>query len=142
MKIKIKAVNRKIKSIKLCVPVDGIIDIDSNGECEVSEKCAKSLIEGTHDWKKVENIEDSKKDKEDSKTSDDSDKKEDSEESEESDDPKEEFKKMKKDELISFIKENKYPESEWSKFLASEKNSEKLLAAYLIKKYNEALKKI
>jgi hypothetical protein len=136
MKIKIKAVNPKIKSIKLCVPVDGIIDIDSNGECEVSEKCAKSLIEGTHDWKKKENIGDSKKNKEDSNASDDS------EESEESDDPKEEFKKMKKDELISFIKENKYPESEWSKFLASEKNSEKLLAAYLIKKYNEALKKI
>ena len=44
--MKIKAKNSDIKSMKLSVPLDGIIEIDANGVAEVSTKCGKMLIEG------------------------------------------------------------------------------------------------
>jgi len=58
--MKIQAINKNIKSMKLSVPVDGLIEIDENGMAEVSSKCGKMLIEGTNDWKEF------KGDKEDS----------------------------------------------------------------------------
>lgn len=48
--MKIKAKNAKIASMKLCVPIDGVINIDHDGIAEVSAKCATFLVKGTNDW--------------------------------------------------------------------------------------------
>lgn len=52
--MKIKAKNSKIASMKLCVPVDGVISIDVEGVANVSPKCAEILVNGTRDWGYVE----------------------------------------------------------------------------------------
>ena len=60
--MKIKAINKDVKSMKLIVPVDGLIDIDANGVAEVSPNCGKMLIEGTNDWKEYSEGKDTEKD--------------------------------------------------------------------------------
>ena len=115
--MKIKAKNSSVKSMKLIVPIDGIIDIDANGVTEVTDKAADLLVNKTNDWNYLD-VEDKKLDKE----------------------PIDEdaevvagIKKMKIEDMIAMAKEAEYPEAEWNKF----SQKPKLMAAYLIKKYNE-----
>lgn len=112
--MKIKAKNSKVFGIKLNVPVDGLIEIDANGVAEVSEKAAKMLVNGTNDW---EYFNDSKGD-----------------DGNEVDEVISGLKKMTLAQMIDMAKEAGYPESEYQKFA----KKEKLMLAYLIKKYNEA----
>ena len=48
--MKIKAKNPNIASMKLIVPIDGLITIDAKGETEVSTQCALCLVKNTNDW--------------------------------------------------------------------------------------------
>lgn len=117
--MKIKAKNPSVKSMKLIVPIDGMIDIDANSIADVSEKAAELLVNKTNDWsyldEEKENQEKGGKEiDEDAKVI-------------------AGIKKMEIGEMIATAKEAEYPEDEWAKF--SEKP--KLMAAYLIKKYNE-----
>jgi hypothetical protein len=50
--MKIKTEN--IKNAKLVVPIDGLIEIDANGIADVSENCAKIMVEKTNSWKYAE----------------------------------------------------------------------------------------
>ena len=111
--MKIKAKNSKVFGIKLNVPVDGLIEIDANGIAEVSGKAAKMLVNGTNDW---EYSKDSEGD------------------GNEGDEVLAGLKKMTLPQMIEMAKEAGYPESEYQKFA----KKEKLMLAYLIKKYNEA----
>lgn len=112
--MKIKAKNSKVFGIKLNVPVDGLIEIDANGVAEVSGKAAKMLVNGTNDW---EYFNDSEGD-----------------DGNEVDEVISGLKKMTLTQMIDMAKEAGYPESEYQKFA----KKEKLMLAYLIKKYNEA----
>lgn len=112
--MKIKAKNSKVFGIKLNVPVDGLIEIDANGVAEVSGKAAKMLVNGTNDW---EYFNDSEGD-----------------DGNEVDEVISGLKKMTLAQMIDMAKEAGYPESEYQKFA----KKEKLMLAYLIKKYNEA----
>lgn len=117
--MKIKAKNPSVKSMKLIIPIDGMIDIDANSIADVSEKAAELLVNKTNDWsyldEEKENQEKGGKEiDEDAKVI-------------------AGIKKMEIGEMIATAKEAEYPEDEWAKF--SEKP--KLMAAYLIKKYNE-----
>ena len=111
--MKIKAKNSKVFGIKLNVPVDGLIEIDANGVAEVSGKAAKMLVNGTNDW---EYSKDSEGD------------------GNEGDEVLAGLKKMTLPQMIEMAKEAGYPESEYQKFA----KKEKLMLAYLTKKYNEA----
>ena len=111
--MKIKAKNSKVFGINLNVPVDGLIEIDANGVAEVSEKAANMLVNGTNDW---EYSKDSEGD------------------GNEGDEVLAGLKKMTLPQMIEMAKEAGYPESEYQKFA----KKEKLMLAYLTKKYNEA----
>lgn len=131
--MKIKAKNpRLIKSMKLNVPIDGIIEIDENGVAEVSSKCGQMLIEGTNDWekfgeKKVSNEEETNAEA--------------GEKDENADISDEEviegIKQMSLDECVALAKQSGYPEKEWEKFAKNEKAAEKLMRQYLIKKFSK-----
>lgn len=117
--MKIKAKNPSVKSMKLIVPIDGMIDIDANGVAEVTEKAAELLVNKTNDWSYVDS--DVKKQVEKEIVDEDA-------------QVVAGIKKMKIEEMIAMAKEAEYPEAEWNKF----SQKPKLMAAYLIKKYNEA----
>lgn len=126
MEVKIKAKNPNVKGMKLTVPYDGTIDIDAYGNTTVSEKAAKALVDGTNDWEYFDKRNGKTKEGEDS--------------SEDKDDEKSDtekvvsgIKKMKLDEMITMASEAGYPKEEWERF----SKKDKLMAAYLIKKYNE-----
>lgn len=124
MNKEIKALNPNVKGMKLIVPFDGIIEINAEGVATVSEKAAEALVKGTSDWEytnegnskpKIENIESNVEKSEDEVVV-------------------AGIKKMKLDEMLTMAREAGYPEKEWERFA----KKEKLMAAYLIKKYNEA----
>lgn len=117
--MKIKAKNPSVKSMKLIVPIDGMIDIDANGVAEVTEKAAELLVNKTNDWSYVDS--DVKKQVEKEIVDEDA-------------QVVAGIKKMKIEDMITMAKEAEYPEAEWNKF----SQKPKLMAAYLIKKYNEA----
>ena len=121
MSVNIKAVNSGVRGMKLIVPIDGIIEIDANGISSVSEKAAEMLVNGTNDWEYA----DSKENEKDVK---------DNPEKSEDELIFEGIKSMKLDEMLNMAREANYPEEEWSRFA----KKEKLMSAYLIKKYNEA----
>ena len=113
--------------MKLTVPYDGTIEIDANGIVEVSDACADALVHGTHDWEyadKAEEVVETDK----------------AEEVVEDEDTKiiSGIKKLSLEEMIETATEAGYPEGEWKKFASNTKNAAKLMAAYLIKKYNES----
>lgn len=114
----IKAKNPSVKSMKLIVPIDGVIDIDANGVADVTEKAAELLVNKTNDWSYLDAPKTEGKDN----TID-----EDAE-------VVAGIKKMKIEEMVAMAKEAEYPETEWNKF----SQKPKMMAAYLIKKYNEA----
>lgn len=111
--MRIKAKNSKVFGIKLNVPVDGLIEIDANGVAEVSVKAANMLVNGTNDWEYC---------------------KDNDGDVNEVDEVLLGLKKMTLPEMIEMANEAGYPESEYQKFA----KKEKLMLAYLTKKYNEA----
>lgn len=48
MKVRIKT--KSIKSTKLIMPIDGLVEIDADGMAEVSEKCAEIMVNKTNSW--------------------------------------------------------------------------------------------
>lgn len=125
--MKIKSKNPKIVSMKLCVPFDGIVQIDEQGIVDVSPKCAIQLVTGTNDWEYLK--------KEENKNAIDSEEK--SEVSEESNDYSERellqraLEKMSLNEMKNMAKEAGYNEKEWGKIA-----TKKLMSAYLLKKFD------
>ena len=137
--MKIQAKNQDIKSMKLSVPVDGLIEIDENGIAEVSEKCGTMLILGTSDWKEFKagkGTGDTEKDGE-----------QDAEDVDEAKKPStdkeiiEGLNKMPLEACIATAKEAGYPETEWGKLIKNEKAAEKLMQKYLVRKYKDSVKK-
>ena len=120
--MKIKAKNPKIASMRLCVPVDGVIEINAEGVVEVSSKCAEVLVKGTNDWEYL---------------SDPAEVEETEEETEEETTERSQFIDQLADMSLADMKamaaEGEFPEEEWKKI-----NSKKLMSAYLLKKYDEA----
>ena len=143
--MKIQAKNKNIKSMKLSVPVDGLIEIDANGIVEVSEECGRMLIEGTNDWEKFGEGKDTKNGKKGSEKAPSSGKKEEGEgegdEGQLSD--KEAIETLQQLSLADCIETAKaagYPEKEWEKLSKNEKSAEKLMRTYLVKKYKDSIK--
>ena len=143
--MKIQAKNKNIKSMKLSVPVDGLIEIDANGIVEVSEECGRMLIEGTNDWEKFGECKDTKNGKKGSEKAPASGKKEEYEgegdEGQLSD--KEAIEALQQLSLADCIETAKaagYPEKEWEKLSKNEKSAEKLMRTYLVKKYKDSIK--
>ena len=143
--MKIQAKNKNIKSMKLSVPVDGMIEIDANGIVEVSEECGRMLIEGTNDWEKFGEGKDTKNGKKGSEKAPASGKKEEDEgegdEGQLSD--KEAIEALQQLSLADCIETAKaagYPEKEWEKLSKNEKSAEKLMRTYLVKKYKDSIK--
>ena len=110
--MKIQATKSSIKSMRLCVPFDGIIEIDEKGIADVSAKCAVELVKNTSDWKYVGKSEDAETEENDGA--------EDAEEltadklktlkatelramCEEAGFPEDEYKDLKKSELIDYL---------------------------------------
>ena len=120
MEIKIKAKSNLIKDIKLAVPYDGIIEVDEFGCASVSEACAQVLVNGTHDWQYA----DAKNNEEDDVEND-------------INTLLAKIKSAPLDELINIANEAGFDESEWKKFAKNTKAAQKLMSAYLIKKFNE-----
>ena len=128
--MKIKAKNQNIASMKLIVPIDGLITIDANGEAEVSPKCAVLLVSNTNDWQYV-----GKAAKEVTEDPDEEDDAEGTENVEKSEREllEEKVKTAKIAELKEMCVEAEFPEDEWKNL------SMALLSAYILKKYDEAI---
>lgn len=134
--MKIKAKNSKIASMKLCVPVDGVISIDHSGVAEVSPKCAALLVKGTNDW---EYLKKSAKTEEKEKTSTDEVEEPEAEEEETEEDVKSDRERFEAyldgltvAQMKDYAKEGNLPAEEYDKL-----SSKKLMKAYLLKKYDE-----
>ena len=127
--MKIKSKNSNIASMKLIVPIDGLITIDANGEAEVSPKCAVLLVNNTNDWQYVGNA--AKEVTEDPDEEDDAEGTENVEKSER-ELLEEKVKTAKIAELKEMCVEAEFPEDEWKNL------SKALLSAYILKKYYEA----
>lgn len=120
--MKLKTSNASLYGSRLTVPVDGTIQIDRNGEINVSEVCARHLLT-LPEWLAVgEGV------KEDAapaaETAEDQDKA-----------IIDQIRAMSLEEMLETAAEAEYPEDEYKKF---RKNS-KLMAAYLVKKYKAAV---
>ena len=126
--MKIKARNSKVASMKLCVPVDGVIDIDANGVAEVSPKCAAVLVKGTNDWDYVKKAAAEKEVEEEE---------DDTEDVGEDLSDRERFSNwldsLSVSQMKDYAKEGNLPEDEYEKL-----SSKKLMKEYLLKKYDEA----
>lgn len=135
--MKIKAKNSKIASMKLCVPVDGVISIDHNGVAEVSPKCAALLVKGTNDWEYLKKS--AAKTEEEEKTSTDEVEEPEVEEEETEEDGKSDRERFEAyldgltvAQMKDYAKEGNLPAEEYDKL-----SSKKLMKAYLLKKYDE-----
>jgi hypothetical protein len=126
--MKIKAKNPKISSMKLIVPIDGEISIDANGVTDVSPKCAIALVTGTNDWNYASKV----KNAVNEATEEEGDEEED-EVANEREELEAKLKTMSMAELKAMATEGEFPVEEWEKI-----TSKKLLAAYLLQKYDEA----
>lgn len=137
--MKIKAKNSKIASMKLCVPVDGVISIDHNGVAEVSPKCAALLVKGTNDWEYLKKS--AAKTEEEEKTSTDEVEEPEAEEEETEEDGKFDLERFEAyldgltvAQMKDYAKEGNLPAEEYDKL-----SSKKLMKAYLLKKYDETV---
>lgn len=135
--MKIKAKNSKIASMKLCVPVDGVISIDHSGVAEVSPKCAALLVKGTNDWEYLKKS--AAKTEEEEKTSTDEVEEPEAEEEETEEDGKSDRERFEVyldgltvAQMKDYAKEGNLPAEEYDKL-----SSKKLMKAYLLKKYDE-----
>lgn len=120
--MKLKTSNASLHGSRLTVPVDGTIQIDRNGEINVSEVCARHLLT-LPEWLAVgEGV------KEDAapaaETAEDKDKA-----------IIDQIRAMSLEEMLETAAEAEYPEDEYKKF----KKNSKLMAAYLVKKYKAAV---
>nr|DAP15334.1 MAG TPA: hypothetical protein [Caudoviricetes sp.] len=139
--MKIKAKNSKIASMKLCVPVDGVISIDHSGVAEVSPKCAALLVKGTNDWEYLKKS--AAKTEEEEKTSTDEVEEPEAEEEETEEDGKSDRERFEAyldgltvAQMKDYAKEGNLPAEEYDKL-----SSKKLMKAYLLKKYDEMAEK-
>ena len=135
--MKIKAKNSKIASMKLCVPVDGVISIDHSGVAEVSPKCAALLVKGTNDWEYLKKS--AAKTEEEEKTATDEVEEPEAEEEETEEDGKSDRERFEAyldgltvAQMKDYAKEGNLPAEEYDKL-----SSKKLMKAYLLKKYDE-----
>lgn len=135
--MKIKAKNSKIASMKLCVPVDGVISIDHSGVAEVSPKCAALLVKGTNDWEYLKKS--AAKTEEEERTSTDEVEEPEAEEEETEEDGKSDRERFESyldgltvAQMKDYAKEGNLPAEEYDKL-----SSKKLMKAYLLKKYDE-----
>lgn len=135
--MKIKAKNSKIASMKLCVPVDGVISIDHSGVAEVSPKCAALLVKGTNDWEYLKKS--AAKTEDEEKTSTDEVEEPEAEEEETEEDGKSDRERFEAyldgltvAQMKDYAKEGNLPAEEYDKL-----SSKKLMKAYLLKKYDE-----
>lgn len=120
--MKLKTTNASLYGSRLAVPVDGTIQIDRNGEINVSEACAKHLLT-LPEWQAVAG----KKAAEEAAaeaTAEDQDKV-----------VIDQIRAKSLDEMLETAAEAGYPEDEFKKF----KKNPKLMAAYLVKKYKAAV---
>lgn len=120
--MKLKTSNASLYGSRLTVPVDGTIQIDRNGEINVSEVCARHLLT-LPEWLAVgEGV---KKDAAPAaETAEDQDKA-----------IIDQIRAMSLEEMLETAAEAEYPEDEYKKF----KKNSKLMAAYLVKKYKAAV---
>lgn len=120
--MKLKTSNASLYGSRLTVPVDGTIQIDRNGEINVSEACARHLLT-LPEWLAV-----GKGVKEEeapaTETAEDQDKA-----------IIDQIRAMSLEEMLETAAEAEYPEDEYKKF----KKNAKLMAAYLVKKYKAAV---
>lgn len=120
--MKLKTSNASLYGSRLTVPVDGTIQIDRNGEINVSEVCARHLLT-LPEWLAV-----GKGVKENAapaaETAEDQDKA-----------IIDQIRAMSLEEMLETAAEAEYPEDEYKKF----KKNSKLMAAYLVKKYKAAV---
>lgn len=120
--MKLKTSNASLYGSRLTVPVDGTIQIDRNGEINVSEVCARHLLT-LPEWLAVGEAV-----KEDAapvaETAEDQDKA-----------IIDQIRAMSLEEMLETAAEAEYPEDEYKKF----KKNSKLMAAYLVKKYKAAV---
>lgn len=137
--MKIKAKNSKIASMKLCVPVDGVISIDHSGVAEVSPKCAALLVKGTNDWEYLKKS--AAKTEEEEKPSTDEVEEPEAEEEETEEDGKSDRERFEAyldgltvAQMKDYAKEGNLPAEEYDKL-----SSKKLMKAYLLKKYDETV---
>lgn len=130
--MKIKSKDTKVASIKLIVPIDGVIEVDADGIADVSPKCAVQLVQNTNDWEYLTK----KKEEPKSESEEETTEEESEEETTEEDDEKQEFlsriEKMKLSEMKEFAKEAGRPEEEYTSI-----TSKKLMIAYLLKNFDE-----
>lgn len=120
--MKLKTSNASLYGSRLTVPVDGTIQIDRNGEINVSEVCARHLLT-LPEWLAVgEGV------KEDAAPA-----------AETAEDQGkaiiDQIRAMSLEEMLETAAEVEYPEDEYKKF----KKNSKLMAAYLVKKYKAAV---
>ena len=115
--MKLKTNNTALHGSRLTVPVDGTIQIDRNGEINVSEACAAQLLT-LPDWIAVSEGAPAA--------------------TPEAADPDAEviaaIRSMSMEEMLAAAAEAGYPAEEYSKY----KKNSKLMAAYLVKKYKAA----
>ena len=114
--------------MKLIVPIDGEISIDANGITDVSPKCAIALVTGTNDWNYASKVKDSV-----NEATEEGETEEDDDGANEREELEAKLKTMSMAELKAMATEGEFPVEEWEKI-----SSKKLLAAYLLQKYDEA----
>lgn len=120
--MKLKTSNASLYGSRLTVPVDGTIQIDHNGEINVSEACARHLLT-LPEWAVV-----GKAAKEEEAPA--------AEPAEDQDKAIiDQIRAMSLEEMLETAAEAEYPEDEYKKF----KKNSKLMAAYLVKKYKAAV---
>lgn len=131
--MKIKAINPNVVSMKLIVPVDGTIEIDSKGVADVSPKCAVLLVNNTSDWSYVGKEPDEAENTEETETGAEGVENVATEtEKTERELLAEKLATAKVEEMREMCSEAEFPKKEW------EKLSKKLLAAYIMKKFDDA----
>lgn len=115
--MKLKTNNTALHGSRLTVPVDGTIQIDRNGEINVSEACAAQLLT-LPDWIAVsEGAPAATPEAADSDA-----------------EVIAAIRSMSMEEMLAAAAEAGYPAEEYSKY----KKNSKLMAAYLVKKYKAA----
>lgn len=120
--MKLKTSNASLYGSRLTVPVDGTIQIDRNGEINVSEVCARHLLT-LPEWLAVgEGVKENAAPA--AETAEDQDKA-----------IIGQIRAMSLEEMLETAAEAEYPEDEYKKF----KKNSKLMAAYLVKKYKAAV---
>ena len=131
--MKIKAISPNVVSMKLIVPIDGTIQLDSKGIADVSPKCSVLLVKNTSDWAYVGKEHDEVDNTDETETGAEGVENVATEtEKTERELLEEKLATAKVEEMREMCSEAEFPKEEW------EKLSKKLLAAYILKKFDEA----